>query len=203
MKYLKTQLLVFLTILLLNPFPILAVKSNSVTTKVGNPVGPPPAQSTSAIVEAAASIVTKLQRGDNGWYNININEPGVFYWCDYLVIDSYQAAGISGWDRQSKFGYGNSSGFFQNTPGYELDPVNTLAENLKPGDVVFYGGGDFYHVAIIKDILLDPNGNGAIETYDSNSIEVTDHIWVNNHIPNGISQNIGNYKKLSGFGHIQ
>lgn len=191
-----------ITLLLLFPTPVLAVTSNSVVTKVGNPVGPPP--NSSSIVDAANAITPLLYKIQSREFPILVfagktDEPGLYYWCDFLPIDSYRNAGNSDWNRQTQFGYNNMVSYFKTTPGYEFLGPNTPVEQVKPGAVIFFGSGSFYHVAIVSSVIVDSDGDGQINTLDSNNVSTTDFTTVLNHIAQR-ANTTQNLFGVSGFG---
>lgn len=169
-----------------------AVKSAPWITKVGNPKGPPPTTTQAGTtlpgigplagaVEAASQIIGLLSKGSEGYYNGKADEPGVYYWCTYLIVDSFNRAGITGLSRAAHAAVLNMKSFFANTSGYRLLSSDTTVEQLQPGNVVFFEGSGNQHVSLIKSFDLDENGNGAIKTYDSNNVVTEDTIFVVNH----------------------
>jgi hypothetical protein len=176
------------------PFPSGVVPSGSPIT--GN-----------AIVDAAQAIADRIQRGVccPGWFNADPTEPGVFYWCDFMVIDSYRAAGVNIERPPGGFGLGFDGwvNFFSH-PGFQFVGSNTNASNLRPGNLVLRGQNGSYHVAVLKSIDVDPTtGNGVIRTLDSNNIVTEDVFDVVGGQVKGSSHNFGCCsEQLAGFGQI-
>ncbi len=109
--------------------------------------------------------------------------PRGLYWCTNLVIDSYNLAGKAGLGLNHQ-AVVNMNNFWKTSSrdfnsGYiYLDYLNdnhqSVLSALNPGFAIFFESvpGVFTgneHTAIIKDKHLDSNGNGWIETYDSNT----------------------------------
>lgn len=134
----------------------------------------------STIVSAAAEIVNTLAIGTESMFNAKTDEPGVYYWCTFLIADAYNKAGISGVTRSAHAAVVTMKAFFASTEGFSLFPPETPAEQLAPGDVVFFEGNG-QHVSLIKSVTLNEEGNGAIHTYDSNNVVTEDVITVVNH----------------------
>lgn len=209
-----TKLLLIALVLFFFNTPVLATAtSNSVVTKVGNPTGPaptpagppiPPGDNSNSIVATAEQIAARLKQGGKGvngpWYSYDPSEPNVFYWCDYMVIDSWASAGVDIQRPATDVGlgyYGWLSLLHQ--PGFQFLPGNTPVNEIQPGDMVLMlesTGG--YHVALVGAINV-VNGNGEIQTYDSNSWDVTDEIDVVDGVTVSRTHNIGN-SHISGFG---
>lgn len=194
-------------LLLFNPTSIYAVASNSVVTKVGNPASNPPLGSgngSNAIVQSAYRITTLLYKaiGEFGLplYDRKSDEaPDLYYWCQFLIIDAYNEAGYTGMSRANNFSYDSLVNFFSNTPGYQFLGPNTPVEQIKPGAVIFFGGGALYHVAIVASIDVDANGNGGIHTYESNNVVTSDVVSVSSHIATRAHSTAGLYG-VTGFG---
>lgn len=144
--------------------------------------------SASNIVQSAFSIIQKLELrldncgGKNCYlYNKKSDEPSTYYWCTYLIVDSYNMSGAAG---LSRAGYGLVLGmksFFRNTGlnggKYNFLPPDAKADQLNPGDVVFFEGRG-QHVSLIKSIELDTDGDGAVKTYEANNVVIEDFISV-------------------------
>ena len=184
--------------------------SNDVTTKVGDPTGPPPNIHTpnailANIVSNAAQIVTLLRPGTicnpktgTRCYNVKVDEPGVFYWCTFLIIDSYNKAGLPGLTRKADGLVVNMRDFFKNTPGYRLLPPSTPVEQLRSGDTIVFQG-DGQHINLIHSFELDQNGNGVIHTYDANNVVTEDVVYVVKHIATK-AQTTSTIYSITGFG---
>lgn len=178
------------------------IQSNPVITKVGNPLGPPPIAS--SIIDAASQIIPLLQKGTDDMYNVKTDEPGVYYWCTYLIVDSYNKAGFTGMTRSADGAVLTMASFFQHTPGYTFLAPNTPVESLQPGMVVFFQGtgAGAEHVSLIKEIDVDPTtGNGTIRTYDANNVVTEDTIFVVNHYATQAQTTQGKYA-IIGFGTV-
>lgn len=211
--------------LLLKPLLVLAVEyqteSNTVTTRVGNPQD----KDAVGILNWMEQINNSLETGLWGNYNkmlANINNgsyqavkragiekntsPNGLYWCTNIVIDSYNLAGKSGLgdNQQAVVSMVN---FWKNALGYKyLDHLNgnhrDVLLNVLPGYAIFFEDvpGQFTereHTAIIKTIDIDTNGNGEIETYDSNSGRKINIYPVDNWSVKNIP-----YSYLVGFGGV-
>ncbi len=158
-----------------------------------------------SIVQHASSLVLNLRKGADGLFNLIATKPSIpLYWCTYLVIDAYNAAGLSGLKASDHLSVLSMKAFFQNTAlnggQYTLLPAATRVENLKPGDVVFFEGRG-QHVSLIKSIDVDINGLGVIYTYDSNNIITEDKISVADHkaLKAGTTARI---YAITGFGRV-
>ncbi|MCL4418989.1 hypothetical protein M1146_02680 [Patescibacteria group bacterium] len=152
---------------------------------------------TSGILGWAGQITNNLQIGSDGGLNrmttsiTNNSYTAIYapstssldkYWCTYLVIDSYNLAGYRG----LSLGSGDGAVYYmishwKQLPGYTfLDYYNQPHENIlklvRPGYAIFFlndpsatgPSSDGDHAAIVKSISIDLQGNGVIETYDSN-----------------------------------
>lgn len=205
----KLFLIFFLQLFTLLTFPTQAsaLFSKSIITKVGTPTGPEPVISSDkgneAIVAAAAKIAARLKQGGKGmngpWYSYDPSEPNIFYWCDYIVIDSWAAAGVDIKRPATNVGLGYRGWLdLLSTSGFHYLQGKPPVSDIQPGDMVLMTDSTGYHVAIVGAIKV-VNGNGEIQTYDSNSWDVTDSIDVVNGFPVSHTHNIGG-SDISGFG---
>ncbi len=99
------------------------------------------------------------------------------YWCTYLVVDAYQLAGIQGLSVGADGGVAEMHRHFGFISGYfTLDgtPNQATLSKVKPGYAIFFR--DDSHVGLVKSIVVDGNGNGTLESYESNS-SATSHKW--------------------------
>lgn len=102
------------------------------------------------------------------------------YWCTYLVMDSFNLAGIEGlsvakedsWVPTMHKNWGNKPGFF--ALEYNGGPNKDVIQKVKPGFAIFYDGSG--HVGTVRSISIDGHGNGTIETNESNSSKPS-HKW--------------------------
>lgn len=125
----------------------------------------------------------------NGSYNatrrtgqteLGIGENGI-YWCTYLVIDSYNLADHHEISITDDGWVYYMIQHWKQLPRYVfLDYYNGAHENIlrqvRPGYAIFFlndpnateprSDGD--HAAIVKSISFNPQGDGVLETYDSN-----------------------------------
>jgi hypothetical protein len=165
--------------------------SSTWKTIVGNPI-----TNTNGVLGWAQSITNILQVGYDGSYNkmvSNISNStytapqspstniGNLYWCTYLIIDSYALSGINGLSRASHSAVVYMMQFWRQTPGFVfLDYYSgnrqSVLSQVQPGYVIFYQAnpgqttlGTFDHVAIVKSLTINNNGDGTLETYDSNT----------------------------------
>lgn len=191
----KNRVITFLIFLVLVAFLVpniyaqLRTDSNKVRTRVGNP------QSASDIVSWAQQITNALEIGFDGSLNRMMavisngpyatpTSPGTdisnIYWCTYLVIDSYNLAGIVGLNRAGHAAVVYIMGFWRQTSGYKfLDyfggPHESILPQVQPGFAIFFQKvpgasriGELDHTAIVKSININSHGDGILETYDSN-----------------------------------
>ena len=113
-----------------------------------------------------------------------------WYWCTYIVLDSFNLVGLKGIDGEildltqadvrDLHIYMDSTAGFQFVD-YRTDKKNALAK-VRPGYAFFveacfksYCAGGA-HTGIIKSIDIDTRGNGSIITLESNST-VKSHTW--------------------------
>lgn len=189
--------------LLPSPTIIYRSTSNSVTLPGKQNESTPTAAAsqiiTSSIIDAALQITPLLSKGIDGLYNVKADESGVYYWCTYIVIDSYGDAGFKGMDRGAEGSVFNMKGFFASTPGYQLLPPSTPVESLVPGATIIFEGSEEEHVALVKNVDLDSNGNGVIHTLESNNVVTSDVVTVRNHIATR-AQTTTNLYAITGFG---
>lgn len=168
----KILLLSFLFYFLFLPTPLFAQVSVEKRTKVGNPV----VSDLQDIIACAETITQELQKAS--LYSIKPSEPGVYYWCTYLIVDCYTKHGAKGLSRGAHGSVFAMRRFFASTPGYIY--VDYLADKQKalnqiePGYAIFLQSvfdqhTNSEHVSIIKTKQIDAHGNGYIETLDSNS----------------------------------
>lgn len=187
-------------------FAQLTTDGNTVKTKVGNPkVDLAP----NKIIENAISIGLSLRTSyDSGLgvnlFNVKTDEPGVYYWCTYLIIDSYNKAGYTGLTRASHAGVINMKFFFSNSQlnrgQYKFLSLNTPVEQLRPGDVIFFEGKG-QHVSLIKSVDINELGHGSIHTYESNNIQFEDVVSVIDHIAQKAQTTSRSYS-ITGFGQV-
>jgi hypothetical protein len=158
-----------------------------------------------SLVQTADDIVTKLVK-QGRYFSLKSDEPSVYYWCTYLIIDAYNKVGITGLTRSSHAAVLNMKAYFKdsNANGGKLQLLSpqTDVTKLKIGDTIFFegSGADSQHVSLIKSISLDEHGNGVIHTDDSNNVVTEDVVFVrNNQALN--AQTTPNYK-ITGFGEM-
>lgn len=179
------------------PAPTYKTTSNTVVVP-GKKVMTSPAQS--AIVDAASTITPLLRIGEENLYNTKIDEPGVYYWCTYLAIDSYNKAGLDGLTRTENGTVLSMKSFFASTPGYILLAPSVSVEHLSPGNVIFFEG-EGQHASLIKSMQVDENGNGAIRTFDANNIVTEDVVAVRNYQATK-AQTTSRIFTITGFGQV-
>jgi|GEM_PF-5594890 len=104
--------------------------------------------------------------------------PRGIYWCTNIVIDAFNLAGRKGLDIGKHQAVVNMVNFWKSTTDYLfLDYTNgsrkDILSQVQPGYAFFlqtspgqYGPLD--HVAIVKGITINTQGDGVLETYDSN-----------------------------------
>lgn len=103
------------------------------------------------------------------------------YWCTYLVIDSYNLAGIKGLKISEHGGVFRMLQDWKKMPGYLFIPYTGTTEQkidalkkIKPGYALLRvinesGLSDNDHASILDaEVKLDSNNDGAITTIDSN-----------------------------------
>ncbi len=131
------------------------------------------------------------------------------YWCTFIVIDSYNLAGRSGLTPAGHLAVVNMIQYWKNTPGYRYldydhEDHKTIIQQLKPGYPYFlvrsaaleHTGNE--HVGLIRNISLDQNGNGYIETLESNASNISRKYPVDAwSVPEGIP-----HHTLRGFGAV-
>ena len=152
-----------------------------------------------SIVSWAQQITSVLGVGVDGYHNVMNSDisngtytvqkrPGTEadrYWCTYLVIDSYNLTGIAG----LSYNYAaviDMIDFWQSTGGYSylnyyIDNHQVVLLGVKPGYAFFLQGTPGQHtgnehVEIVRDLSIDVNGNGVVNTYSSNTT-LTEHAW--------------------------
>jgi hypothetical protein len=217
----------FIIIILLALFSLYApiqthaqVSSNTTTTRVGNPTTQSPTGNAN-IMTWVNQIASNLETGYDGAHNRMLADisNGSYsalkrtgenveqvYWCTYIVIDSYNLAGISGLSL-SQASVAEMVKFWKRTSGYKyLDYDNasdksSILRQVKAGDAFFqesvaeqWTGSE--HVSIVESISIDGNGNGSIKTIDSNARS----IYYTFPIDNWTVQNL--FYPLRGFGSI-
>lgn len=153
------------------------------------------------IIGIASQITQLLSKGIDGFFNVKRDEPGVYYWCTYLIVDSYNRSGLSGLTRPNHAAVLAMKSFFSNTQGYKLLSPDTAVSNLRVGDVIFFEGSGNQHTSLIKSFDLEENGNGVIKTYDSNNIVIEDTVFVRNYRATK-AQTTTRLYNITGFGQI-
>ncbi len=172
--------------------------SNRVTTRVGNPVGPgPDSGGPGGVLEWNRKINAELQPGVWGFYNrmvstvtngsyaaikrqgneVSTGDNGL-YWCTNSIIDAYNLSGRSG------LGFNHQAvvsmrSYWKTAPGYDYVEYDTADRKqallrVKPGYAIFFesvAGAHTgkEHVAMVSAVNINNNGDGYIETIDSNS----------------------------------
>jgi hypothetical protein len=139
----------------------------------------------SGIVQAASDIASRLYRNVENLYNGNYDKPNVYYYCTYLISDSYNKVGLTDLNWSAHGAVVNMMAYFENTGAnggkYRVLSRDVSANELQPGDVVFLIGANHQHVTLIKDVRIDPaSGDGVIYTYESNGAVIEDVISVRN-----------------------
>ena len=159
------------------------------------------------IVQNASQITQNLRTSyDSGLgvnlYNVKVDELGVYYWCTYLIVDSYNKAGILDLNRVDHGSVIAIKEFFKRSGRFKFLPPETPAEQLKPGDVIFFEGIG-QHVSLIKSLEMDPSGSGLgeIHTYESNNVQLEDNVGVKNHVATKAQTTSGRYS-ITGFGRV-
>lgn len=159
------------------------------------------------IVQNASQITQNLRTSYDSdlkvnLYNVKVDEPGVYYWCTYLIVDSYNKAGVLDLNRVDHGGVINMKNFFARSGRFKFLPPETPAEQLKPGDVIFFEGIG-QHVSLIKSIEMDPagTGRGVIHTYESNNVQLEDNVNVENHRATKAQTTSRRYS-ITGFGRV-
>lgn len=104
--------------------------------------------------------------------------PQGLYWCTNSIIDSYNLSGKNGLgDGQqavvSMVAFWNSHGGYTYYD-YLNGSHSSVLKVVQPGFAIFFESSPGVHtgqehVAMVKSIQVDSNGNGSIQTYDSNS----------------------------------
>ncbi|MBI2315442.1 hypothetical protein HYU93_05320 [Candidatus Daviesbacteria bacterium] len=99
------------------------------------------------------------------------------YACTYLVIDSYNLAGVTGLSKNSHGWVGAMENFWRNTPGYiffDYQQNRSVLKDILPGFAMFqqevpgvFTGNE--HVSIVENPRIDSRGDGYIDTLDSNT----------------------------------
>lgn len=162
----------------------------------------------SGILEAAGQIVQKLTKAGR-FYAAKLDEGltgqgSNLYWCTYLIVDSYNKVRATGLDRLRHGAVVNMKSYFQNAQANGgrlrfLGPTS-LVSQLRPGDTIFFEGQG-QHVSLIKSIVLDPNGNGTIVTYDSNNVVLEDEVSVRNYRALN-ARTTAHIYSITGFGQL-
>ena len=187
----------FLTCVNVPAYADLQTNSNTIDTKVGNPLitGVTGGGKAGDVLSWASQISNELEAGYDGAFDrmtasitngSYTTQPapgtsvGNIYWCTYLIVDSFNLAGITGLSRGADAAVVNMISAFQNTPGLKyLDYYNgnrsQVLSQVQPGYAIFYQSspgsgalGDLDHTAIIKTISVNSHGDGQIETMDAN-----------------------------------
>lgn len=162
----------------------------------------------SGIVQTASQIVQKLTKVGK-FYAAKLDEgitglePNV-YWCTYLIVDSYNKVAATGLDRLRHGAVVNMKSYFKNTQANGgklrfLEPATPVSQ-LRPSDTIFFEGRG-QHTTLVKSIILDPNGNGTITTYDSNNVVLEDEVSVRNYRALNARTTAHMYS-ITGFGQI-
>ncbi len=141
-------------------------------------------------------ITNALQIGFDGGFNkltqrITNNSYTTSYWpstnysnkyyCTYLVIDSFNLAGHNELSEVNDGWVYNMINHWKQLPGYIfLDYYRgsheSILRQVQPGYAIFYlnnpnatsPSSDGDHTAIVKSISFNSQGDGTLETYDSN-----------------------------------
>lgn len=162
----------------------------------------------SGILQKASQTVQKLTnvgrfyaaKLDEGITGLGSN----VYWCTYLIVDSYNKVAATGLDRLRHAAVVNMKNYFKNTQanGGKLRFLESVApvSQLRPGDTIFFEGQG-QHASLIKSIILDPNGNGTITTYESNNVVLEDEISVRNYRALNAKTTVHMYS-ITGFGQL-
>ncbi len=181
------------------PFPLYAQESNETSTRVGNPAERPNTISidSNQALEWNKRINAELQTGVWGYYNrmvsnitngshtavirqgheVSTSSNGL-YWCTNSIIDAYNLSGRSGlnFDHQAVV---SMRSYWKKASGYHYVEYDTAdrkqaLQQIKPGYAIFFEkvsgthtGSE--HVAMVSGISLNSNGDGYIDTIDSNS----------------------------------
>ncbi|TSC87839.1 MAG: Uncharacterized protein G01um10147_342 [Microgenomates group bacterium Gr01-1014_7] len=132
-------------------------------------------------------------------YHNKRDEPGVYYWCTFLIVDAYNRAGYFGLSRGSHAAVLTMKSFFANTAGYQLLQASSAVEQLRPGDVIFFEGIGNQHASLIRSVEVSQEGNGVIRTYDANNVVTEDVVSVQNHRAINAQTTARRYN-ITGFG---
>lgn len=162
----------------------------------------------SGILQTASQITQKLTRVGK-YYAAKLDEAITgqgqnIYWCTYLIVDSYNKIVATGLDRIKHGAVVNMKNYFKNTQANGgklrfLEPTTPVSQ-LRPSDTIFFEGQG-QHTSLIKSIILDPNGNGTIVTYDSNNVVLEDEISVRGYRALNAKTTAHMYS-ITGFGQL-
>lgn len=168
----------------------------------GQTVITPPGDSSklAGIVSWDEKIVNSLEQGLWGYFNRKSTEDtngnystgtwpstngGNLYWCTYSIVDAYRLAGVDGLSKSAHAAVVNMQQFWATKGVTEfgfkyLDyyDSSTSIKSLSPGFAMFMerSPGQFTgseHVNLIKEVIIDDQGNGYFITLDSNSSSKT------------------------------
>lgn len=150
-----------------------------------------------------------IRRGETDAYENSeqLTEAGI-YWCTFTVIDSYSLAGYKGMTPENHLAVMNMIPYFKQNHIYlDYDRKNhkEILLQVKPGYAFFimahsddgeHTGQE--HTGMVKDIRIDANGNGYIETLESNSTAKSHKFIIENWelLPEGMAY------PMRGFGGI-
>lgn len=183
------------------------------------PAGPVPTEKLAQIVYWAGVVNNALEKGSTGsWDKVQADisndgytvtkqpgAPGAKYWCTYLVVDSYNLAGVKGLSIVNHGLVRNMQTFWQNPPaGYFYIPFDQKIEawqQVKPGFAVIRIHPTNYqldHADIVSNFHIDKRGNGRIDTLDSNGF----HDW-SSAIADGQPTDTSFAAPIAGFGGIK
>lgn len=166
---------------------------------------PSPPPIITGIASIAQQILGLLQKGTDGLYNFKIDEPGVFYWCTYLIVDAYNNIGITGLNRIFHGGVINMKNYFSDTIAnnnkLRFLSSSTSVTSLRSGDVIFFEGSGSQHANLVSSVDIDENGNGVIHTLDSNNVFKEDVVFVKNYIATK-AQTTQRLYSVTGYGQI-
>lgn len=179
-----------------NPIGVapLCPDGDSESQPVEGPCGP--------VLTWAQTISNSLERGQATWYNrmmtsISNGTPAdcpsytaykrtgqglsdpfalYWYWCTFIVLDSYNLAGLTGMDL-TQADVRDMHIFMANTPGYHFVDYRTdkkgALSKIRPGYAFFvekvFLQHQGNHTGLIHTINIDSHGNGTITTLESNN----------------------------------
>lgn len=170
--------------------------------------GPPVVGPCGPLLTWAQRVSGSLERGQATWYNRmmadisngpecnfynaykrtgqNLSDPLAvyWYWCTFIVIDSYNLAGLSGMDL-THADVVDMHLYMTNTPGYQFLDYRTdkrgALSRVRPGYAFFvekvFLENQGNHTGLINTISLDSRGNGTITTLESNNYNKS-NTWV-------------------------